>query len=266
MDIKLIISDVDGTLIDNTEQTSAEFDTLADLTKKHKLPLTLASGRCFTELQMFKERLSIDMPLIVNNGAGAILNGKSIWDNYINPLHIKEAILCADKMNMAIVFGDGISEKAYKYNAYIQNQINKFSRYNHFYIPLESEWPSLKIQKVLIIDPEKEGRIDLVIEKLKPYQDSLSIVRYNSRSVDIMPKNTTKASGILKLIEILGIDAKNVMAIGDAQNDIEMLSTVGLGVAVENAHEELKKCADYTCKNKNVKGVIEAIERFYLKI
>ncbi len=261
---KLIISDVDGTLIDWTEQPTEELRQLAQWVKEYHIPLTLASGRCPMHLQHFMQELGGEFPIIVNNGGGAFFHGKLLWGHYMQPLHVKAAIQQADALDMAIILCDGIRETAYRHNAYLQNQLDRFDRKYTFFCPTETQWPTLTLQKILITDPQRPGRIGEVLELLKPFEDQLSIVRYDDRSADIMPAGCTKCSAVLRLIGELGIAPQEVMAIGDAKNDIEMLSMVGTGVAVANACEELKACADYVCEKSYVSGVLEAIERFYI--
>lgn len=263
MDTKLIISDVDGTLIDQTEQISHALKELGDKVKAHKIPFTIASGRCYSELKAFIEHFDIQLPVVVNNGAGGIQNEEMIWSNLVDPMILKEAMLCADKMDMVIITSDGFKDTAYRHNAYIQNQIEKFGRYNRFYIPLEHEWKDLKIQKLLLIDPQKPGRIDKVLKHLEPYKEHLNIVQYDARSADVMAKDSNKAMGIINVAKALGIDLKYVLAVGDAKNDMEMIKQVGKGIAVANAHEELKEHAYYVCENQNAAGVLEAVNKFY---
>ena len=263
MDTQLIISDVDGTLIDQTEEISQAFNELSEKVKAEKIPFTIASGRCYSELKAFIEHFNIQLPVVVNNGAGGVQNGKLIWSNLVDPFMVKEAMLCADRMDMVVVTSDGLTDTAYRHNAYILRQIEKFGRYNRFHIPLEHEWEDLKIQKLLLIDPEKPGRIDEVLKHLEPYKEHLNIVQYDARSADIMAKDSNKAMGIINVAKALQIELANVMAVGDAQNDIEMIKQVGQGVAVANAKDELKQHADYVCENKNAAGVLEAVNKFY---
>lgn len=262
-DLQLIVSDVDGTLINQAEELSEAFIELANKVKEDKMPFTIASGRCYSELKQFIEHFDIHLPVVVNNGAGGVQNGDLIWSNIMDPMMLKKAIQAADALDMVIVTSDGLKDVAYRHNAYIQNQINKFGRYNHFYIPLEHEWKDLQIQKLLLIDPQKPGRIDEVLKHLEPYKEQLNIVRYDSRSADIMANHSNKAEGIKKVAQALQIGLENIMAVGDARNDIEMIKQVGTGVAVSNANAELKEHADYVCENQNAAGVLEAVSKFY---
>ena len=259
---KLIVSDVDGTLLDKSEGYSSEFEKLAELIQNYGLPFTLASGRSPDMIAEIVEKLHITLPVIVSNGAAAITRTGCIWNDYFNPMQIKEAVLTANSLDMAIIMDDGEGEAAYRHNAYIQEQIEKYNRYNRFYIPLEREWPDLKLQKLLIIDPEQEGRIDVVLDKLEPYKDDLNIIRYNDRSADIMPKTASKGKALKRLADQLNIDLEDILVFGDEQNDIEMFDLAGVGAAVQNAVPELKKHADYICKHDVAGGVLEAIETF----
>ncbi len=266
MSIKLIVSDVDGTLIDVHEKLSDNFRKLVELVKNNDCNLTIASGRCYDQLELFVKELGIKLPVIINNGGGCVADGKLIWDNVIDYRYIKDAILKADELEMAIVTSDSYTDKAYRHNPYIQNQIDKFGRYSEILRPeLDHEWEELRVQKLLIIDPQKPGRIDEVLIYLEPYKELLNIVRYNDRSVDVMLKESNKANGVKRVAEILDLDVNDVMAIGDAKNDMEMISLVGMGVAVANADSELKKIANYVCDGENASGVFEAIEKFYLQ-
>lgn len=263
MDIKLIVSDIDGTLIDTNEELKEEFHKLKSFVKENNIPFTLATGRCYDEVHDFINEFEVDLPIVVNNGAGAVKDGDFLWETTMKASILRQAIEYADELDMVIVTSDGISNKSYRHNDYIRNQIEKFGRYEEIYKPEGGEWDTANIQKLLIIDPLPEGRIDSVLEKLEPYKDMLNIVKYNDRSVDIMPASTNKAEGVLNIARILNIDLKNIMAIGDAKNDIEMINMVGVGVAVSNADPKLKEVADYVCDYPNAGGVLQAIKKFY---
>ena len=70
-----------------------------------------------------------------------------------------------------------------------------------------------------------------------------------------MPKNVNKASAIKKITEKLNLNMDQVMAFGDAQNDIEMLKQVKIGVAMENAMDEVKKVSDLVTKSNDENGI-----------
>ena len=82
-------------------------------------------------------------------------------------------------------------------------------------------------------------------------------------AVHIKSKRINKGTGLVRIAELMGLDAKEFVAFGDSPNDIEMLKASGLGVAVGNAHPELKKVADLITEAEHGAGVAEALG--YLK-
>jgi phosphoglycolate phosphatase (TIGR01487 family) len=82
-------------------------------------------------------------------------------------------------------------------------------------------------------------------------------------AVHIKSKKINKGTGLKRIAALMGLDAKDFVAIGDSPNDIEMLKTAGLGVAVMNAHPELKKVAALVTDGEHGAGVAEVLE--YLK-
>ena len=79
-----------------------------------------------------------------------------------------------------------------------------------------------------------------------------------------MPKGTTKATALRELAHRLDIKPQEIMAIGDANNDIEMLEFAGLGVAMGNSSDYVKKLADYVTDSNDENGVATAIEKLIL--
>lgn len=78
-------------------------------------------------------------------------------------------------------------------------------------------------------------------------------------AIHLMEKGHSKVSGIRKACELLGITLDDVVAIGDADNDVKMLQECGFGVAVGNASPAAKAAADYVCLAKHAQGVVEAL-------
>lgn len=266
---KLIISDIDGTIFDRKDSITLGLKRLKIMLSEYQIPFTLASGRCYADMRRLIEYLDIKLPVIVNNGTGIMTENQIYADAQIDPEDIREAVEYADTCGMMISLYGAEKEKVYRYNAYVQSYIDRFDKKYEYCIADEREmnekqWRDMRIQKLLIIDPQKPGRIENVIEKIRESAKNLSVVRYDDRSIDVMPKFCSKARGVAKLAEILGISLEDIMAIGDHENDIEMLKSVGIGVAVRNATKNLKEAAGYLCEEEAASGVVEAVEKFYV--
>lgn len=264
MAVKLIVCDVDGTLIDIDRKWNKDLDTIAKLVKERNIPFTIASGRIFSRIENIVHALNIRVPYIGCNGAFAKFGDDFLWNDFIPANYLKNAVQIADEAGMSVIYTDGIQEKAYRNTAWVQDLVEKYNRYDGIYQPKEDEWEHLKIQKVLIADAQNKECIDLILSALQPYKPYLNIVVYPNGAIDITTKSSSKGEALKRLVKEMNLDFKEIMAIGDHQNDIEMIQLAGIGVAVGNATQELKNYADYVCKENTAKGVMEAINKFYL--
>lgn len=80
--------------------------------------------------------------------------------------------------------------------------------------------------------------------------------------IDIMHQETSKGNALQYLSDYLNIPVQGIMAIGNYYNDLDMIRYAGIGVAMENAPEEIRKAASYTTASNNNQGVKKAIEHF----
>ena len=101
---------------------------------------------------------------------------------------------------------------------------------------------------------------------LKSFANVFSGVRSQPVIYEAMPLGTTKATALSRLAEILKIDSSEIMAMGDANNDIEMLQFAGLGIAMGNASDYVKSLADAVTASNEEDGVARAIVEIYFII
>ena len=113
---------------------------------------------------------------------------------------------------------------------------------------------------MIVVNDKKD--IPILVEKLSPYFD---VQRHQSDySFDLTLKGVSKAVGIEKLVERLGRDMADTIAFGDGRNDIEMLETVAMGVAMGNAVPEAKAVADFETDRIENDGIVKALKEFRL--
>ncbi|XVE70981.1 hypothetical protein DITRI_Ditri10aG0113600 [Diplodiscus trichospermus] len=117
-------------------------------------------------------------------------------------------------------------------------------------------------QKLIFFDTA-EG----IADNLRPYwsqatRDCASVVQAVPDMLEIVPFGTSKGSGVKMLLDHLGVDAKEMMAIGDGENDIEMLELASLGIALSNGSEKTKAVADVIGVSNEEDGVADAIYRY----
>ena len=93
-----------------------------------------------------------------------------------------------------------------------------------------------------------------------PMAENFNILRSDEIYYEILPKNSNKGNLLIKLAEILGVDIKNTIAIGDNDNDIAMLETAGVGYAVSNASQGAKEAADIITVSNEEHAIAKIIE------
>ena len=91
---------------------------------------------------------------------------------------------------------------------------------------------------------------------------TLRMVRWHEHSSDVVPISGSKAAGVAKVVDQLGLKPENVMVFGDELNDLELFDYAGISVAMGISHEKIKEKADYTTKTLEEDGIFDALEGF----
>lgn len=113
---------------------------------------------------------------------------------------------------------------------------------------------------MIVVNDVKD--IPIMVEALNPFFD---IQRHqNDCSFDLTLRGVSKAVGISELVKKLNNDIKDTIAFGDGRNDIEMLESVGLGIAMGNAVIEAKASADFVTDRIENDGIVKALKKFEL--
>jgi Cof subfamily protein (haloacid dehalogenase superfamily) len=145
-------------------------------------------------------------------------------------------------------------------NEYIKNYIGD-KGIDYFKVDSFDELDFSKLNKVLAINYD-ENFINKLIEELREKYPEIYVVRSFKYFCEIANKEATKGNAIKFLANKYGIKIEEVMAIGDQNNDIEMVETAGVGVAMGNGTEEIKKAADYITTSVDEDGFVKAVNKF----
>lgn len=264
MDIKMIVSDLDGTLF-NSDKEGYEvsfklIEKIEEFKKKGKI-FTIATGRPEeTSLEVVK-KLGINAPYIVYNGAKIIdEKGKEI---YSDVFHLKTWIPFLEKLQeigATVIFSNNGQVICLKYTKrvpiYEKKELVKCIELDRKLIDSE-----LLINKILII-----GNVEKYKEHFEELDENLkNEFRYvisEDDYMEIVKKNVSKGHALKMLKNYLNIKDKEVLTIGNHMNDKELIEEGHIGVAVANAVEGLKNIADFVTEGEYEEGVIEVIEKF----
>ena len=246
-----IILDLDGTLLDDNKKIGSYTKEILKSIKSN-IKVIIASARQFYRMKPYLKELSLDK----TNDYSICLNGAVVTNNnekIISYSYIMPSIVCQIDRNLLDNYTD-IKWIYYLYN----EQVIKKDIDNIDYFAQKN-----KIYKIVGIADEKE------IEKFKKCipNDMLSIAEFSSSTsdrIEIVSKGTNKLSSLKLLLEKLGIDKENCIAIGDGENDIPILKYVGYGFSMKNAPQTVKEAVKrITNDTNNEDGVGKLIEEIY---
>ena len=282
MEIRLVASDLDGTIIDKNNNISIEnFKAINELHKKNIL-FVVCTGKSHSVSKSICKKLKADFG-IFGNGA-QIINLRNKKELARKTLGIQEIDFCikiARENNLHIHFytEDAIVTEELKYmdlRNYILKDKNS-SELKFFIVPtieefIEKENPNIfsivLTSENMMSDIEKQVHENIsvttnLIMKKGEYKDF--IINKEYEFLNIAPDKINKNVGITYLSKVLNIPKENILAIGDNVNDIEMIKSAGVGIAVADAYDELKEVADYITNNSVSNGAFSEAIRTYIK-
>lgn len=249
--MKLIVSDLDGTLLNEKSEISpVTRDTLRKLSEKGIL-FAFASGRSIDSVKVFRDFLGIEAYFICNNGA-------SIYDSKENPIF--ESYMDSNITEKLLEF---FRENKINYNGFSHKNIfiedSDYSKIvtleNHFIpVKLSSKTSAPEMTK-LIVKGEPDFILDLKDKMSELFGNVLDLTISHPRCLDFVSISATKGKGIKFLSEKLGIPLSSVIAFGDGENDYDMLKTAGHSVVMENALESMKEKIKNTAPSNTRDGV-----------
>ena len=265
--IKLIMSDIDGTILDKNHQLDSHLIELMPLLKQYDIPFVLASARSPLGIAPISKELGItDCPIACYNGALISLGDKILSQHTIDK---KELLLLHDflKKEFPTVSINVYSGKDWLVNTIdewveIEAQITRESPKVTSLADLLQEEKNL-IHKLLLIDNAA------TIQKLKETLATMDFPQtdfYLSKDnyLEVTHNQVSKKQALLELANYYQLSLSEIMTIGDNYNDIPMIETAGLGVAMGNAPTEVKTCANKVTDSNDQNGVSKAIKLYVL--
>lgn len=257
----LICTDLDGTLLKNDKSISKENMDAIEYFKQNGGYFTFITGR-----MPFFSHEAID--IVKPNCPFGCINGAGIYDHKKNEYMWKtpipsEALELAKYAQQTI---DGIGIQINTFDNIYFTQDNEAMRWFRKVTGVPNlkrtfdEIP-LPIAKIVFADMD-----DVVINELEkavlshPEAYKYDYIRSEAYLFEILPKSINKGIAITKLSEILNIDIKNIIAIGDYYNDVSMIKAAGLGIAVSNAVDEAKESADIITVSNEEHAIAKIID------
>ena len=265
--IKLIASDLDGTLLSNRGEIGDETKQLIKRLKEKGILFTFASGRVHSALSGYSKELDIDIPLISLDGC-LIKNhcaDKVLFEAFLSEKYVRKALALADKflLNIALCHSEAIYFT--EHNSVIPQLMDKFGAK---YEEVESYRDYVSNTLEVVIASDSKENVKRIRNKFTfPHARGLSASYFKSQThrgvyyLEIRKKGCSKGRALLKLLKNLKLKTNQCAIIGDWYNDISLFEIGALNVTLANSIPELKMKADITTnRSNNEDGVAEFLE------
>lgn len=254
----MLVSDMDATLLNREHQVSDEnFKAIGEFIAGGGL-FTVASGRMVDAVRRYLDRLRINAPAILHNGAKiydfeteTLIHNKTIEEDRKDI--IRRVYETQPQFGLEIYS----KERVFVMRECSETVRLKATPYNVTYEMPDYVWEE-PWTKVLIIGEEKD--IDKFEPVYKSDYDKGYSVRSGKKYLDIVANGVSKGHGVMTLAQKFGIKRENIYTVGDNMNDFEMVTLAGHGYAVENGVDELKSVAEAVvpdCDNNAIAYIIK---------
>ena len=240
--LKLIASDMDGTLLDENGTVPQETFDLIMALREHGVHFAASSGRRYDRLCEFFAPFRDNMDFVAANGAQVYADGRMVDREVYSHLAIRKLARTVSMFpNLHMALFD-------RTKSFLLDDEDKFVREVDKDLPnAERIWelpdPSVNIIKASIFCDD--GTVmDSAYVLQRELGQLFTFAPSGNSWIDAMQPGVSKATGIAQLAEHYGIDRAEIMAFGDSMNDYEIIRYVGTGCAMENGRPALKAVAD----------------------
>ncbi len=252
---KAVVCDVDGTILDRFHKVPDKLIEVVSQLQSQGIIFTLASARPTLSMLQLAGELKLDVPVIALNGSMIIDKDAKIFHN--------QQFLAAKLSELFISFPD-LLINAYSDFDWIVNRHDESVSIEANFVainPIVSTVLPEKINMLVIID--KHHKLLEIQKYIYLMQPELSAVFSAPNYLHIAGAKTNKATGLVEFASLFNLSLNEIMAFGDGENDLAMLQSVGHGVAMENASDNVKSVADDIAKSNINLGVVEYLTNYY---
>lgn len=269
---RLIAFDMDGTLLNSQKQISQGSLAAIDSAVKAGKTVCLCTGRCIPELEEYfpvtenirylicesgvfgydklrNEYLFHD-PMDVCTAAEIMRRMRDSCEDVMIHIHCDRSIVQRDKIPLMDRYFMGVYRPLYERTCFTVEDICSFF--------LDDPFSPNKIN-VYCRSEEQRDRIHRSLSDL-----NVDFKHVEGKSLECIPEGRTKGTGLKKLCDHLSIPAEQAIAVGDADNDIEMFEAAGFAIAMGNSNRNILSIADAVVSDNDHDGCAEAIMKYLL--
>jgi Cof subfamily protein (haloacid dehalogenase superfamily) len=258
--VKLVVSDMDGTLLNSKGEVSQQFFTLFKELKKRNIHFCAASGRQHNSIVDKLSTIKNDIYVIAENGGIAKKGDEVFLSNFLKPEKVLKLIPILREIegaNMVLCCNDA---------AFIESKderfIELFQEYYHSFEVVENLMEIPKTTPVFkIAIYHFNSSEEFIYPVIKDLNNEVLLKVSGQNWLDISDKKANKGNALREVQKILNVTKEETMVFGDYHNDIEMMQEADFSFAMKNAHSDIKKLANYSTESNDDFGVERILEK-----
>lgn len=254
-DVRLIVTDMDGTLVDDSKQIHDELWPLIDELDGRGVTFCVASGRQYENLRRQFEDVADELVFIAENGSWVVAHGREIWSDGLGLEVAREAVgrVRGIRGAGAVLCG--------KRSAWVERRDAPFvEEIRRYYARLQVVDDLLEVvDDVLKVAVYAFGSAEHDAAPALLGLRAAQVVVSGPHWVDVVNPAANKGRALRHVQEALGVTRDQTMAFGDFLNDLEMMDAALYSFAMANAHPQLKERARWVAPTNNANGVVRTI-------
>lgn len=260
---KLLALDIDGTLLRSDGQVDPS--TIEVIKKiKDAVMVTISTGRPIQGVNEFIDLLDLDAPMITYNG-GMIIDSKTdevLFSQQMKGLDAKQVLELGINYDTTMIIWSDNKLYSNRINDYVNNY-KKLSGLEPIVLNEFDEVIKQGITKILWVN-EPEMLETYQLEIASKVNESVTYCTSKAHLLEFFDSNVSKAKALEFLGHRYNIKREEMMAIGDGNNDIDMIDYVGMGVAMANATDRVKAVANHITTSNDQKGISMAVHQLII--
>ncbi len=236
---KLIALDMDGTLLNDNQEISTRNKEALRIAQEAGIVVCLSTGRGMFSLRPFINELELDSPLVTVNGGAIWRNPHKLYKQHVMDTGMIERLHQLAVEHDVWFWGYAVEGMYNRSNWTAAVEEHTWLKFGYYTEDLE---------------------VLAQLRKTAEATGELEITNSHPHNLELNPVGVNKAAGLRSVCTMLNLQMEQVIAVGDSMNDWAMIREAGLGVAMDNAQQELKDAADWVTLSNEEDGVAHVIE------
>lgn len=263
--IKLIAVDLDGTLLNSQHAMTERTEKALRAAMDKGVIVIIATGKTFSSARDVIARLKLTTPGVYLQGLAVYTGDGSVrHQQTLDPEIARQVITFCEDRGFTVVAYSGTRILVRAVTSENRILAEKYHEPEPETVgPLQNVLNETPINKLVVMKVGDARKITALRWQLdKQLGNKARMTQALTDMLEILPKGASKGAALKVLLRELGVAAANVLAIGDGENDLEMIELAGIGVAMGNGAQKLRDAADFVTGSNDEDGVALAVEKY----